>query len=99
MAALPIFKTDNKDMMLLQTKWAAELNAVLKNPITNPILLKDVSLTTGTNVINHRLGQTLQGWFITDIDGTAAIYRSAPKNNLTLTLISSANVTVDLAVF
>ena len=79
--------------------WASQLNPVLANPITNPILITNISLIDGQNVINHGLGQTQQGWIITDIQGSANVYRTEPFNSLTLTLTSSAAVTISLAVF
>lgn len=99
MGSLPQFQSDDKDFQLMQNAWSASLNPMLKNPSLQNILLKSVSLTTGSNVINHKLGRTPQGWRIVDIDGAAQIYRSQAFNNLTLTLTSSANVTVALEVF
>ena len=97
--ALPVFKDPNTNLMLLQTQWAGQLNPVLASPLTNPVLLKNIKLASGTNVINHTLQATQQGWIITDISAPATIYRSAPFNNLTLTLTSSAATTVSLAVY
>lgn len=97
--ALPIFQDPNTNLMLLQTKWTAQLNPVLANPTTNMSILKNITITTGTNVINHKLGQTQQGWFITDVTAAISLYRSAPFNNLTLTLVSSGPATISLAVF
>lgn len=97
--ALPIFQSQDKDLMLMQTKWAGELNPMLRNPLTNASLLTGIVLTSGTNVVNHLLGQKMQGWYLADIDAAATIYRSAPFNNLTLTLTSSAPATVNLVVF
>ncbi len=85
--------------MLMQNKWKSLIDPVLSNPMTNMSLLKNVSLVIGNNVINHLLGKIQQGWIITDIQGVADIYRSAPFNALTLTLNSSAIVTVSIGVF
>ena len=79
--------------------WAASLNPILSNPINNSVIIKNVVLQVGSNTINHGLGHAITGWQIIDINGVATIYRSAPMNNLTLTLTSSANVTVSLEVF
>lgn len=87
------------DWALANPKWAAELNPVLANPVTNLSILKNVNLVVGDNVINHNLGQQQQGWLLTDIQGVSSIYRSAPFNSLTLTLNSSAIVTVSIGVF
>lgn len=85
--------------MLMQTKWASQLNPVLANPATNASILKNVPLIAGINVINHLLGETLQGWIVTDINATCTIFRSAPKNDLTLTLTVSAPAIADILVF
>jgi len=84
---------------LMQTKWSAILNPLLQNPLNSINILKNISLSNGSTVINHGLGRQQQGWFISDIQGAATIYRSAPFNALTLTLTSNAAVTVDIGVF
>lgn len=83
----------------MQTKWASEINPVLANPLNNVSILKNVSLASGVNIINHKLGSVQQGWFVTDIQGIATIFRSAPFNNLTLTLTVSAPVVASIGVF
>ena len=85
--------------MLMQNKWSSQLNPVLANPLTNPTILKNIALVSGANVINHKLGQMQQGWFVTDINASATVYRSAPFNDLTLTLTASAPCTISLGVF
>jgi len=84
---------------LANTKWAASLNPVLKNPLNDVSIIENISLTTGTNVINHMLGRTQQGWFLVDQQGIASIFRNAPFNSSTLSLSSSANVLVSIGVF
>lgn len=84
---------------LMQTRWKAVLDPLLKNPISGSSILSSIQLNSGTTVINHKLGRQMQGWFIIDITGPATIYRAAPFNNKTLTLNSSASVTVSLGVF
>jgi hypothetical protein len=93
------FKTDDLSLSLLQSSWSSDLNPLIANPVNSVNVLKNISLKIGSNVINHKLGRNMQGWFITDIDGVATIYRSAPMNDLTLTLTSSAAVTIQLGVF
>ena len=99
MSALPLQQTNLQALSLLQTSWKAILDPVLANPVTNLHILKNVILTTGTNVINHGLQQNQQGWILTDIQGASVIYRNAPFNKTTLSLSSSANVTVSIGVF
>lgn len=85
-----------------QTQWAQELNPIIANPTNNSIILKNVALVAGTNVINHLLSRNLQGWNPTRIRAAATIYDLQDANQtpqLTLVLVSSANVVVDLEVF
>lgn len=99
MAQLPTFQTDDQSMQLMQDKWSSQLNPVLSNPLNNTKLLNNITLAAGDNVINHKLGRTMQGWYIVDINTAAVIYRSAPLNNLTLTLNSDVVATINLGVF
>ena len=84
---------------LANPKWASELNPIIANPMTNMSILQNVVLASGTNIINHGLGRTQQGWVLTDIQGAATVYRNASFNNTTLSLSSSAAVTVSIGVF
>jgi len=83
----------------MQTLWKSLLDPVLDNPLNDISILKNVQLNNGVTVINHRLGRNQQGWFLTDIQGAATVYRSAAFNSLTLTLTSNAAVTVNIGVF
>ncbi len=80
-------------------RWATILSPWLGNPMSKGIFLKDVALINGVTTINHLLQRKQQGYFITDQNAAASIYRSQPFNGLTLTLTSNAAVTVSLFVF
>lgn len=97
--SVTIFQDPNANFMNFQTKLATQLNPLLANPVTKVTFLNNVALSNGSTVINHLLGRKMQGWFIVDITGAATIYRSSPLNDKTLTLTSSAAVTVNLGVF
>ena len=99
MSSLPLFKSDDLQFMLHQTKWKAALDPVLSSPLPQGSLIEGVSLISGTNTINHLLGRMMQGWFIVDIDSGALVYRSQPFNKLTLTLTSSAPAHCAIWVF
>ncbi len=86
----------------MQNKWATMIEPVINNPANNSLLLKNVALTTGTNVVNHLLGRKLIGWNPVRVRALASIYDMQDTNQtpqLTLVLVSSANVTIDLQVF
>ena len=78
------------------------LNPVLGNQILQGQLLQSVSLATGLNTINHKLGRDLVGWFITRLRANSIVWDSQDTNqssNLTLILNASAPVVIDLWVF
>lgn len=86
----------------MQTKWASQLNPLLKLPTNQGLILQEVELTTGNNVVNHLLGRNLQGWFLVRKRAAAEIYDTQDDNsmpNLTLQLNTNADVSVDLFVF
>lgn len=97
--ALPYFQTSSKDLSLLQTGWAQQLNPLLGNPANSTVLLNNIILKPGNNVINHTLGKKMQGFVVSDIDSPITLYRTQPFNDLTLTLSSSGSATINLLVF
>lgn len=87
---------------MMQTKWASILNVLLSNPSLNSNILENVSLGSGTTVINHLLGRKLLGWRIIRINAAATIYDQQTSNqtpDLTLVLVSNAVAIVTLEVF
>lgn len=91
------------DWKIAQTRWSAMIEPFMNNPANNSLVLKSVPLVIGTNVINHRLGRNLQGWYPTRIRNVAtALYDTQDTNqtpSLTLVLVSTANVVIDLVVY
>ena len=96
------FQTDNSALAQMQNSWASILNPIVNNAANSPILLQNVLLTIGRNSVNHKLGKKLSGWTIVRKRANAAIYDNQDANpiqNLTLILISDADVEVDILVF
>lgn len=92
----------NLPQIQMENAWATLIEPFLNNPPNNPVLLKNISLSTGSNTINHRLGRKLIGWKITRIRSAATIYDEQDSNTnpqLTLILNSSAPALVDLECF
>lgn len=97
---MPLPKKQNWD--LAQTTWASQLDPLIKNPLNSASRLQNVSLAAGSNTINHLLGRPLQGWYTTRVRASATIYDTQDSNimpNLTLVLVASAPVVIDLVVF
>lgn len=102
MSALPKIHSQSKELMLLQTNWISKLNPVLANPTNQTSILKNITLRTGSNTVNHLLSRPLQGWIVVRRDGPATIYDKQASNQtpeLTLVLVASAPVTISLEVF
>lgn len=83
----------------MQTIWKSQIDPVLSNTLVQGSQLKNVTIVSGSNVLNHLLGQVQQGWIITDINSAVTLYRSAPFNDKTLTLTSSGPAVVSLWVY
>lgn len=102
MATLPRFDSTDRSMTLLQSAWASKIDPLLNNPLANGRILKQVTLQVGTNQVNHGLQKPLQGWYIVRQRSAASVYDNQDNNqmpSLTLELVSSAVVIVDLFVF
>lgn len=99
--SLPIFQsTDNYQTQ--QTRWAESLNPVIDLPINKGLVLQSQRLVSGANIIDHKLGRKLQGWFIVRQRAAGTFYDTQDTNSqpqLTLQLTSSTAVTVDIFVF
>ncbi len=97
-----MISAEDKDVNKVQDNINTSLSAVLSKEIVDGILLKEVDLVTGTNVISHKLNRKIEGWIIVRKRATADIWDSQDSSNTrdrTLTLESSADVTVDLWIF
>jgi hypothetical protein len=99
LSSIPLIKTGDVGLDLFMTRLKSGLDPVLANPLVNGLLLRNISLSIGDNVVNHRLSRQMQGWMLVDQSAGVVLYRSAPLNDLTLTLNASAPVTVSLWVF
>lgn len=102
MATLPVFQSNDQTFQLMQNSWVRVLNPIISNPSVNPTILKNITLKTGSNVINHLLGQKLVGWIVIRQRAEANVYDTqdtCQTPNLTLNLVSSADCVIDLMVF
>lgn len=91
--------SSNLPWELANNIWAQSLNPIIAIPMLSGKAILNFTLINGVTKISHGLGRMMQGWQITDINGAATIYRSAPLNSSTLTLTSNAIVVVSLWVF
>lgn len=85
---------------LAQTKWPAQLNPILANPLLAGLQLDGIPLVAGVQKsINHMLGRMPQGWFLVDNSANAVIWRALPFSTNYVTLKSSADTTISIWVY
>lgn len=87
---------------LANPRWASILNPIIENPVANGILMKNLAIKSGLNVINHGLGEKLQGYIVVMNSAAVIFYDSQSTNStpsLTLNLIASGATTISLYVF
>lgn len=102
MPVLPQFQDDDHTLKLMQNRWASILDPLLNRPGNQSILITDVVLATGDNVINHLLGRKLRGWIVILKSANVDIYDKQSTNQMTdktLVLNSSGAATISLEVF
>ena len=93
--------TDRK-LNQIQDSIVDALDPLLALPLSNSNLIQNQALVSGANIVNHGLQRNLIGWFITRKNADQSVYDTQDTNptpELTLTLVSSGTVNVDLIVF
>lgn len=86
----------------MQSQWAAQLDPLLALPILNGRLIENVTLTTGSNTINHKLSRKLVGYIVCLKSANVTLYDTQTTNTMTdktLQLTSSGAAVVTLWVF
>lgn len=109
MARIPKVQTSDREINQLQSNIINAVQPFLNKPMVNGILVQNVSLVTGQNIINHYLGRNLQGWIITRQRALAQVYDQQDASltqSVTLTLqvptvgfTKTAPLVVDLYCF
>lgn len=93
--ALPLLK----DFAMMLTQWKSQIDPVVANSIVLGSQLTAVTLSTTATTVPHKLGRTQLGWFVTDINAAATIFRTGDFNTTSMTLTASATCVVDIWVY
>lgn len=100
---LPSQQTSDRQLNTFQTALGSALQPITSNPIAACTIIKSVALAAGQpTVIPIGLPQALQGWFIVRLRGNAVVWDiqdGNPSTSQTLVLSTTADVTVDIAIF
>jgi hypothetical protein len=92
----------NEEVTRLQSHIKTALNPLLELPISDGILIKDLSIETTDTRVNHGLGREYEGFIITRLQSNAVIYESSTTNddkNLFILLKGSGAATADIYFF
>lgn len=84
---------------LMLTQWKAQLDPVVAAPIPLGQQLSAISLSTNATTVPIKLGRQPQGWFLTDNDSNAVVWRTGEFNKSNMVLTASAACTVDIWVY
>lgn len=97
-----ILQTEDINLNRVQSNFVRALNPVFNNALLDGGLLKNVSLISGQNAVNHLLGRNLTGWFLVRKRGSSDVWDTQDVNatpHLTLLLNAASAVEVDIYVF
>lgn len=99
--SLPIFQTSLRELSMMETQWASQLNPVISNPLIAGNLFKNVVLSSGSNTINHKLDRAYQGYLISGMHGSfiQLFDTPSPMPDKTLVLNASASGSIDIWIF
>ena len=85
-----------------QENTASVITPFLRSRILDGVLLKNISLNSGSNLVEHKLGRKIEGWIVVRQRADARVWDDQDNNvnvSTTLKLQTSAAVEVDLWIF
>lgn len=89
--------TNNVELQKVQENVGEALQPIIKSAILNGAQLDNISLASGNNTIEHRLGKKLSGWIVVKKDSGALIYEvesDFPSRILVLNSSSQCNISL-----
>jgi len=95
-------QTDNQTLSLIQDNFSKTIDDLGNVPVVNSLILPNVSLSAGLNMVPHKLGRPWIGALVVAQTGPASIgFDQAQNQNKALTLpaVASGDCTVTLLVF
>jgi hypothetical protein len=95
-----VLDTKLPEVQRVQNQLLAPLNALLRIPLLDGTLLRDVALVaTVEKRISHTLGRAPLGWLVVGADAAPGNVYEVSRGTSTLVLKSSTSVTLSLWVF
>lgn len=97
---VPLLQLGDYKADQVQKNIVQPLNQLLKIPLLDGTLLKDVALGTTSTAVPHKLNRAYIGFIITKINANSVVWISNTSDPSTyINLQASAGVTVDIWVF
>ena len=93
-----VIDTPDRNLQRVQNQLLAPMTALLRNPLLDGILHKNVALTTAGFALSHGLGRMPLGWIVVSIDTHATVKQTA-RSSTSLTLAASTPAIADVWVF
>jgi hypothetical protein len=94
--------SENAEVTRLQSHIKTTLTPLLELPISDGVLIKNLSIETSDTRVNHGLGREYEGFVVTRLQSNAVIYESDSTNtdkNLFILLKGSSAATADIYFF
>ena len=89
----------NEEVTRLQSHIKTTLNPLLELPISDGVLIKDLSIATSDTLVEHKLGRDYEGFIITRLKTNSVIFESDTANvfkDRKIILKASATATADI---
>lgn len=102
MPKLQRIQTADRVLNMIQDNVSNILDPYSSKEILQGQILQNIELASGANTVAHKLNRKLLGWFVIRQRSSATIYDTQDSQTqpaLFLSLVASANVTIDLYVF
>ena len=102
MPKLQRIQTGDRVLNMIQDNVSNILDPYSSKEILQGQILQNVALISGANNVVHKLSRPLIGWFIVRQRSAGTVYDTQDTNtqpSLFLTLVASANMSVDIYVF
>lgn len=101
---LPYQQTSDRQLNQFQQALSSALQPITSNPIAGCTIITGIALTAGTvNQVPVGLAAPVQGWFLVRLRANATVWDTQDANTTNpsglLFLNTTANVTVDIAIF
>jgi len=94
--------SSDRVLNMIQSNLANTIDQVVSNPLISGSFVNSVSLVSGLNTVNHKLGRRPLGFIITRKNANQNVWDTQDANTqpeLTYFLNSSGTVTVDIYFF